>query len=81
MLCTVDPLIKDPTRSDYLSAKDIFSAPKIDFPYESYVLNLSKEDDLSTENKMACPKVSFIRRSHCRHNALAWCFIVNRQRS
>ena len=35
------------------------------FPQQQFIFNLKEEDNLSTEDKMAGPEVSFIRRFHC----------------
>ena len=41
------------------------------FPWQQFIFNLRAEDNLSTEAKMAGPKVSFTQRFHC-IPALPW---------
>ena len=43
----------------------------VPFPITEYTLNLQEKNHLSIEDKVADPKVSFIRRFHCSRHAIS----------
>ena len=57
-----EPLIKDPPRKGQPPNKGHSSGHLVEVVH----FNLQEEDNLSTKNKMASPKVSFIQRFHCK---------------
>ncbi len=63
---TVEPLIKDPLRKGQPPYKGHFSGPfPVAIVLKKVFFNLREKDNLSTEDKVADPKVSFIQRFHC----------------
>ena len=66
---TVEPLIVDPPNKGHnrnnLSIKDAYLGPECSLSHTTNTYTTSKQEDISTKDKMAGPNMSFIRRFHC----------------